>query len=833
MDRAPRNPWFGRAWSRVVPCVLLLGSLLLPTQSGDAAEPKNESRESLATQIDRIVAKSYRGPEIPLATDFEFLRRVYLDLLGRGPTVKETDAFLVRLRAKPSDSQLIRSQLIDELLDREEFSRYFAKVLDVLFTERREVIGMLEFRNWLRQWLEERKPLNELCTEILAADGSDEKHRPAAAFFLNRNADPNQMTRDVGRIFLGRDLQCAQCHDHPNVDDYEQAEYFGIFSFVNRTYLFTDAKQGNKPYLGEKAEGNPEFSSVFKRQAAKTVAQPALPMALALDSEPDFLDANEAYIVKPEKDQRAIPRYSRRQQLAVLATHPENELFNRNLANRLWAIMMGTGVVHPVDMHHSDNPPVSAELLRLLAEELVRCRYDVRAFLREVARSRTYQQSVRTPDLRNWSGPVGGVQSLDHEMAKLAAEMKGIETQRQQAELALSSATKKLASKQSDVAKQQSHVYAAKKELQELSGQRNTEVVKLAEIRTRQGKAQDTIVALQATLKELEKVAQLTPDEQVKSLQATVNTRLTTATQTKQAVDKELPAQEKAVQQATKRVEEQRSRVLALASRKLAWTEFVVEARGGVRRAQSQLLHLQDRQSDVEQQKLQLTTLSDWLTSRERLRSIPTTADAAVVKKQKTDFDLKQTGLIEKWRRGYAIQQVRGLNGEQMGGAIYHALELDQPVRAKAFAEWEAKHQGDAKMKNDAAKRESHVTTAVAVNFWDTLEKDVMRLYSAPAGAPQDGFIATVDQALMIQNAPSVHTWLKPNPGTLTHRVAAIESPNEVARQIYLAVLARLPEAEETALVTKLLNENPKERAAILQELVWGLIASAEFRFSS
>ncbi|MBM4023610.1 MAG: DUF1549 domain-containing protein, partial [Planctomycetes bacterium] len=295
MDRAPRNPWFGRAWSRVVPCVLLLGSLLLPTQSGDAAEPKNESRESLATQIDRIVAKSYRGPEIPLATDFEFLRRVYLDLLGRGPTVKETDAFLVRLRAKPSDSQLIRSQLIDELLDREEFSRYFAKVLDVLFTERREVIGMLEFRNWLRQWLEERKPLNELCTEILAADGSDEKHRPAAAFFLNRNADPNQMTRDVGRIFLGRDLQCAQCHDHPNVDDYEQAEYFGIFSFVNRTYLFTDAKQGNKPYLGEKAEGNPEFSSVFKRQAAKTVAQPALPMALALDSEPDFLDANEAY----------------------------------------------------------------------------------------------------------------------------------------------------------------------------------------------------------------------------------------------------------------------------------------------------------------------------------------------------------------------------------------------------------------------------------------------------------------------------------------------------------------------------------------------------------
>jgi hypothetical protein len=164
---------------------------------------------------------------------------------------------------------------------------------------------------------------------------------------------------------------------------------------------------------------------------------------------------------------------------------------------------------------------------------------------------------------------------------------------------------------------------------------------------------------------------------------------------------------------------------------------------------------------------------------------------------------------------------------------MYHALEIDQPVRAKALAEWESKHQGDAKAKNDAPRRETHVTTAVAGNFWDTLEKDVMRRYSAPQGAPQDGFIATVDQALMILNAPSVQEWLKPNPGTLTHRLAAIESPNELARQIYLAVLSRLPVAEETSFVTKLLNENPKERAAIIRELVWGLIASAEFRFSS
>lgn len=824
MDGAPQNSGSGRVWPRVLTGVLLLGGLLRPIHAGDVAEP-------LSGQIDRVVAGNYRGPEIPLATDYEFVRRVYLDLLGRGPTAKEAEAFLDRVRAKPGDSPRIRSQLIDELLERDEFSRYFAKVLDVMFTERREVIGMLEFRNWLRQCLDERHPLNELCTEILAADGTGEKHRPAAAFFLNRNADAHQMTRDIGRIFFGRDLQCAQCHDHPNVEDYEQAEYFGILSFVNRTYLFTDAKQGNKPFLGEKAEGELEFSSVFKRQAAKMAARPSLPVAFALDAEPEFADANDAYIVKPEKDQRAVPRSSRRQQLAVLATHPENELFNRNLANRLWAIMMGTGVVQPVDMHHSANPPVSAELLRLLADELVRCRYDLRAFLREIARSRTYQRTVRPPDLRNWAGPVGGLPALDREAAKLDALMKELETPRQQADLALAQATKTLTSKQGDVAKFQTSVDAAKRELQEFSNQRNAEAAKLTAIQTRQAKAQESILALQGTLRELEKVVQLTPDEPVKAMQATLKTRLATATQTKQAVDGELPAQEKTLLQATRRVDDQRSRVLGLASRKLAVAEFVVEARGGVRRAKSQVLKWQDRLSDAEQLKSQLHTLRDWLASREQVRATP--EHAANARTLKADFDQKQAGLIEMWRRGYAVRQVRGLTGEQMGGAIYHALELDQPIRTRAMAEWETRHQNDAKLKNDAGKRESHVAAAIAVNFWDTLEKDVMRRYSAPAGAPQDGFIATVDQALMIQNAPSMQAWLKPNPGTLTHRLATIENPGEIARQIYITVLARLPDADEIAFVTKLLNENPRERAAILRELVWGLIASAEFRFSS
>ena len=207
-----------------------------------------------------------------------------------------------------------------------------------MFTERREVISPLLFRPLIRQWLEDKRPLNELFTEILASDGTGEQWGAAASFIVNRNAEPNLVTRDIGRIFFGRDVQCAQCHDHPSVVDYEQSEYFGILSFVNRTYLFKDERRGGALFLGEKGEGLLEFASVFRPQDGKSTAQPVLPMGIAMDAEPDFVDSLDAYMVAPDKDKRAIPRYSRRQQLAVLATHRENESFNRNLANRRLAL---------------------------------------------------------------------------------------------------------------------------------------------------------------------------------------------------------------------------------------------------------------------------------------------------------------------------------------------------------------------------------------------------------------------------------------------------------------------------------------------------------------
>ncbi|MFM7835088.1 MAG: DUF1553 domain-containing protein, partial [Planctomycetaceae bacterium] len=348
----------------------------------------------------------------------------------------------------------------------------------------------------------------------LAADGTGEQLRPAAAFVLNRAAEPHQVTRDIGRIFFGRDIQCAQCHDHPLVADYEQSEYFGILSFVSRTYVFQDEKRGNLPFLGERGEGLLEYASVFEPGAVRAAARPVLPMGLAMDAEPEFGDPADAYVVVPDKDRRGVPRYSRRQQLAVLATHPENQSFNRNLANRLWAELMGVGVVHPVDMHHGGNPPISAALLRILSEGLVEQGYDLRGFVREIVRSRAYRRSVREPDLERWAGPAGGVAGLAGEVLRLESVRAELQPRLQQNESEGVEALQQLKKAEGAVDRLLVQVQSARQQLQQFTEQRDQEQLRLAGLQPELQRQRGQVELLQGALASLDlALQQLMGDE--------------------------------------------------------------------------------------------------------------------------------------------------------------------------------------------------------------------------------------------------------------------------------------------------------------------------------
>jgi hypothetical protein len=352
--------------------------VLLATSAG--AEPPLHERIDAAVgvgdpEFERVAADD--------AGDATFARRIYLDLAGTIPSADQARRFLA------DESPDKRAKLIDQLIDSPRHARQMQYAFDTMLMERRpdKHIKAEAWRNYLRQSFAENKPWDELVTEILTADGADETTRPAAKFLLDREMNSDAVTRDLGRIFLGRDLQCAQCHDHPNIDDYLQRHYYGLAAFLNRSYLFTDPKS-KKVSIGEKADGTVKFTSVFTSESDETA-----PRLLDFPPIEDPPIAEEPYTVKPEKKVRSVPVYSRRLKLAGAMTDPDNLAFRQNIANRLWAMMMGRGIVEPVDMWHTANPPSNPALLDLLSTALLNHNYDVRFLLRELALTKTYQRS--------------------------------------------------------------------------------------------------------------------------------------------------------------------------------------------------------------------------------------------------------------------------------------------------------------------------------------------------------------------------------------------------------------------------------------------------------
>ncbi|HZV06022.1 MAG TPA: DUF1549 domain-containing protein [Gemmataceae bacterium] len=326
------------------------------------------------------------------ASDAEFLRRIYLDLIGTIPTAAESRAFL------RDSSPVKRQTLIDRLLASPEHARHLATVLDVMLMERRrdKYVPHAQWLEFLRSSVAANKPWDQLVREILTSDGADSKTRPAAKFYLEREAEPNLLTRDISRLFLGTNLQCCQCHDHPRIDDYKQAHYYGLFAFLNRSSLIVDQKL-KMAVLSEKADGEVTFQSVFDPAKVTKSTGPRLPEAPPI-KEP-AVEKGKEYLTAPAPKARAVPRFSRRALLGPSLARADNEQFKRNIANRLWALMMGRGLVHPLDLDHSANPPSHPELLKLLADDIAARKFDMRGFLRELALSQTYQRSSEQSSL--------------------------------------------------------------------------------------------------------------------------------------------------------------------------------------------------------------------------------------------------------------------------------------------------------------------------------------------------------------------------------------------------------------------------------------------------
>ncbi|MFM7097145.1 MAG: DUF1553 domain-containing protein [Gemmataceae bacterium] len=377
---------------------LLMLALVFVLGRSDAAEL------SLHEKIDAIIDAKNKGRVVSAQSDdYEFVRRVYLDFAGRIPTVSEVDLFVAN---KAADK---RRSLIEQLVNSPAYAKQMANTFHIHFMER--LGDNNEWLKYLEESFRKNKGWNVMAREILRGVGSKDEVKGSSFFYSKRlenygqnPVDYSALTRDVGRLFLGKDLRCAECHDHLFVEEYKQADFKGLFAFFQNTYL-SDAKAG---VVGEKMTSKKlEFMSVFKKE--KKEIAPKIP-GMAEVSIPEFKKGEEFLVPPdPKKKIQGVPKFSPLEKLSEQLPTASNPDFAKNIVNRIWFIMIGRGLVHPLDLHHAGNPPSHPELLALLAKEFNDHNYDIKWLLTELANTRVYQRSSRvdvgkTPEVPSYFG---------------------------------------------------------------------------------------------------------------------------------------------------------------------------------------------------------------------------------------------------------------------------------------------------------------------------------------------------------------------------------------------------------------------------------------------
>ena len=301
-----------------------------------------------------------------LCSDTIFLRRAYLDLLGLIPTAETARAFA----ADPAPDK--RPKLVDALLERGEFADFWAlKWADLLKIEQRQLDydGMKVFHGWIRESIATNKPLDQFARELIAARGSTLQNPPANWWRANR--DPVTRAENTARVFLGTQLNCAQCHNHP-FERWTQDDYYNWAAlFARLDYKLSGEKPKDE---NDQKEFRGDQTVLIKASATVMNAR------TGEDAQPRFLGGESPQVSK-----------DRDELLALADWLPRSPMFARMQVNRVWFHLMGRGLVDPVDDFRASNPPSHPELLDALAKDFVANGYDLRQLIRTITRSRTYQ----------------------------------------------------------------------------------------------------------------------------------------------------------------------------------------------------------------------------------------------------------------------------------------------------------------------------------------------------------------------------------------------------------------------------------------------------------
>ncbi len=378
--------------SRPLPSLLPLAAALcgLVTIPYTLRAEETPLRKAIDAEVRAAWQQAKVTPAKP-SDDAQFLRRVSLDLVGVIPTYEATVAFL------DSKDPAKREKLIDSLLADPRFAQHQADVWDLILfgrnppgydTHRRD-----GFQAWLRRQFEKNTPYDVWVRELLKAEGNSIDG--SALFFAQYSRSPEDASEAIVQTFLGVQLQCARCHDHP-YEKWKQRDFYGMAAFLSRLEVVTAGRKGNETIyaIGEKSTGDIQFTGPAKDAKAGQKGEPVKPkFLLGEELQEPPLPAGFKEVKFEANKMPPRPPFSRKDRLADWMTRADNPFFARAIANRVWAQYLGRGLVHPVNNLSPKNRPSHPALLDRLTADLVAHQFDLKWYIRELVNSETYQLS--------------------------------------------------------------------------------------------------------------------------------------------------------------------------------------------------------------------------------------------------------------------------------------------------------------------------------------------------------------------------------------------------------------------------------------------------------
>lgn len=373
----------------------------------EAAAPDDKSTPRSATTdaeiiaaIDEAIRQGWKDNGItpsPAATDGEWCRRVYLDVLGRIPTVDELTAF-VGDKTKPAAK---RKALVDKLLESDQYAEEYARNWTAIWTnvligrppaqrDRRRLVNREGMQQWLRRAFLKNKSYDTMVFELVSATGcskpGEEGYNGAVNFLIdNLQENATTATAKTARYFLGLQVQCTQCHNHP-FNEWKQDQFWGMNAFFRQTKALRTfagrnqqidfARLENEDFPGE-SNKNPKDAEIYYelRDGTTKVAYPT------------FVDGTEI------DHSGYADEVNRRAELAKLVV--KSEFLGKAIANRMWAHFLGYGFTKPIDDLGPHNPPSHPELLDLLGREFTAHGHDLKQLTRWIVLSEPYSLSSK------------------------------------------------------------------------------------------------------------------------------------------------------------------------------------------------------------------------------------------------------------------------------------------------------------------------------------------------------------------------------------------------------------------------------------------------------